>query len=123
VEVYFDTSHASLTADALVGRRVRRFNSELGGFDKEGHVAAHSKADAFSDPQRLFLICWEDGSNQSWLPATAFAVPAVTDEMLARGADALFDSWRRQRDPEKVTEQRRTALKHARVVLEAAMER
>ncbi len=113
--IYTDSNHTPLTAEALIGRRVRHFNAEQKAFDWEGTIVEHVDG--------LFNVYRDAIGGQRLCDPAELCVLAVTDEMLDRGADALFASWRRQANPEKVAEQHRTARKHARIVLQAAVER
>ncbi len=114
MSLLFDNAHTPLTHAAAVGRRVLHFDAEAGAFDKEGEILGWVEGHA--------SVCWTDGT-RSLVPPTEIAIPVVTERMLVAAEEALFSSWRRQADENKIAEQRKTARRHARIVLEAALER
>lgn len=121
-ELYTDGAGVALSADAMIGRRICIWDRTASAFGKEGRVQGWAwQQHPHGHMHRMFFVSYDEGGT-GFLAATDFAMPGLTDEMLARGADALFDSYRRQRDPAKVKAQRKTALAHAKLVLEAAIE-
>lgn len=121
VPIYITSSSIPLTQEAALGRRVKEWDPIGEAWGREGVIVAFSPPD--DETPHIPGIRW-DGKRVcevSFCDPMNLAIADVSDEMVARGADALFDSWRRQGDPEKVADQRRTALAHARIVLEAAL--
>lgn len=106
---------------ALVGRRALRWIAEQEGFGAAAMVREVRMSFA-GEPEAVVLGYEDPLVDDELVPLTEVMIPAVTDLMVDDGARALVASYRRQADPEKAAQQQVTAEKHARLVLEAAIE-
>lgn len=112
---YRDAAGTPLAAEALIGRRARRWDPEGEGFGPPATVASVSAGG--------IMLRFEGDAPDELCHPNEVTIAAVTEAMIERGAAALFGSYRRQSDPQKVAQQAQTARKHAEVVLRAAVER
>lgn len=108
-----DNQGNPLTRNATVGRRALIWDDLQQAFSPPAIVREVA--------EDHLIVEFLDGQRWAVLP-TEVMIPAVSQEMLEAGANALFLSYRRQADPEKTEQQLATAEKHARIVLEAAEE-
>jgi hypothetical protein len=113
--VFIDSRGTPIAGEALKGRRAVRWNADLQAFDKEGVVMGAEG--------KVLLVQWNGDYGVSECDPSIVGIPAVTNEMRERAEDALYASYRRQANPEKASRQRDTARKHARIALNAAVER
>lgn len=113
-----DNQGQPLSPRACLGRRAFRWSKTTQAFGLPATIV-QVRTGGLSDGG--LVLKFEDGSQVLCL-ATEVMIPAASQEMLEAGANALFLSYRRQADLGKTEQQIATAEKHARIVLEAAVE-